>query len=806
MPTMDASGGPVLRPTRRPATPDVYSAPPRRRRATPRCPPESALPTIAHRTTFHLRRLLAATLVMVIGTVARPAGAWAHAELLSSDPAANATLTESPAAVVLTFTEAVDPATVSVELLDEAQDAVAGVGDPTVDGGVTVRASLPTLDPGVYTVSYQVVSSVDGHATAGIFAFLVDPTGTEAAPTGSGSETSPSVDVTTILARWLGLLGSLIALGSLLLWWTAGRRALTDLGLAERRPPWGTVASAASVAVAGTALYLWLAARPIVDAAARSGVAPPSTGIPLDVAGPFGWTPFSIAMRVAVAALLATSVVAVLGAVRGRGGDGRALPLAGTILLLVALGAMSQAAHAAAAGGPLFGALDWVHLVAVAAWLGALPAAFVLAARARRFRPALASILRRHGAVALVAGPVVVLTGVANSPLVLGTPRDVVGSDYGNLVLAKAALVSVALGLGAVNHFALRGRGRAATATLVGAELVVAALAVAAAATMVTIQPAAARAPRLVAAEVNPAHLYGAAGPSTVHAAVNLPAPGNQQYEVAVNDAETGSPRLDVQKVFLDFTPPAGTDLPSERIEMTPSGTVPGLYTARGAYTPLDGTWRLDVVVRRHGALDESVSFALPVSSPGPAEEAPPEDSGIGVPAPLAALWPILPAGPLAWLLVPAALLLAWFLGRDPRGQPLRTVLRAALVVVALAAGLGAGSRDLVAAANAPPSAVSASPSASPPAGAESVARGERLYQANCLACHGRDGLGDGPVRTLPGAGDLPAAVRGASAAELDYRMANGVAGTAMPAFIGQLTPGERQDLVAYLRSRWGGP
>jgi copper transport protein len=759
------------------------------------------LPTFAPRSTLHARPLLAAALLVLMATVAGPSETRAHAELVSSVPAANATLTQSPDALVLTFTEAVDPATVSVELLDENQAVVPDVGDATVTGGVTVRVELPELDPGVYTVNYQVVSTVDGHATAGIFAFLVDPTGTEVAPTEGPSSTSPSVDPTTIAARWLGLLGSLLALGSLLLWWTAGRHGLSDVGVADRRPPWIAVATAASAAGAGTALYLWLAARPILEAAERSGVQPPSSGIPLDVAGPFGWTPFAIAMRVALVAVLITAGLAVLAAVRG---GGRGPAIAATSLLLVALAATSQAAHAAAAGGPLFGALDWLHLVGVAAWLGGLPAAFILASRARPFRPALARILRRHGAVAIVAGPMVILTGVANSPLVLGAPRDLVGSDYGNLLVAKAVLVSVALGLGAVNHLALRGRGRATTATLVGVELVVAALAVAAAATMVTIQPAATRAPRLVSAPVNAAHLYGTVGPSTVHAAVNLPAPGNQQYEVAIEDATSGAPRLDVQKVFLDFTPPAGTGLPGERVEMAPSSTVPGLYTARGAYTPLDGEWRLEVVVRRHGALDESIGFALPVSSPGPTEQAPPDDTGVGVPAPLAVLWPVLPPGPLAWLLVPAALLGAWFVGRRRGGAPV-AALRAALVVLALAAGLGAGSRDLVAAANAPPGSAVANPSATPPVDATAVARGERLYQANCAACHGRDGEGDGPVETLPGGGDLAAAVRGASAAELDYRIGNGVAGTAMPAFIGQLTPAERQALVAYLRSRWGG-
>jgi mono/diheme cytochrome c family protein len=41
------------------------------------------------------------------------------------------------------------------------------------------------------------------------------------------------------------------------------------------------------------------------------------------------------------------------------------------------------------------------------------------------------------------------------------------------------------------------------------------------------------------------------------------------------------------------------------------------------------------------------------------------------------------------------------------------------------------------------------------------------------------------------------------SAAELGYRIANGVAGTPMPAFAGVLSEPERLDLIAYLRSRW---
>ena len=81
----------------------------------------------------------------------------------------------------------------------------------------------------------------------------------------------------------------------------------------------------------------------------------------------------------------------------------------------------------------------------------------------RRARPAVAEALKRHSQVAMVAAPVVVLTGLANSPLLLGSPRELVASDYGNLLLSKAFLFCVAVGIGAMNHFLVRlGRARRA--------------------------------------------------------------------------------------------------------------------------------------------------------------------------------------------------------------------------------------------------------------------------------------------------------------------------------------------------------
>ncbi|HEX7195734.1 MAG TPA: copper resistance protein CopC [Candidatus Limnocylindria bacterium] len=722
-----------------------------------------------------------------------PAPVLAHAELVTSDPLPNASLVEGPRSISLTFSEPIDPDSAVVELLDSQLRGIDGLGRLAVeDDGRRARLTLPPLEPAIYTVSYEVVSTVDGHATQGLFAFVVDPTGAEAPPSIVPTSSSPSVDGWAVAARWLALLAALIGLGSLVTWWHAGRPALAALATrADRRPPWLFVIVAGIGTAGGLIAYLALSARPIAGAA----------GLSLDPAAAFGWTPFAIAMRVAILGAIAAVLV---GAVARAAvtSHGVAAAVAGACLAL-ALAGMSAAGHASSLGGPLNVAVDWLHLVAVAAWLGGLPAVYALARRARGSetgtRHVAAEILRRHGRMALVAAPFVVLTGLANSPLVLGSSRELVASPHGNLLLAKAVLVSVALGIGAANHLLLRGRGRGSTAALVGAELAIAALAVMAAATMVTIQPGAARQPVVTGPTVQPAHLFGEAGPSYVHASVSVPAPGRQTYQVTVRDATSGGPRPDVQKVFLAFTPPADSRLEPTRVELE-RREIDGLFAAEGAYTPFVGEWNLDVIVRRAGARDESVSFELPVAEPSPPLLAPPPDTGIGVPAPLAAVWGVLPSGPIGWLPPAIAIVAAIAIGTRFRRA---AVVRGALVGLAAVFALSAGSRWVVEAANRPTAEELADLG---DAGGGFADAGAGVYLANCASCHGTHGEGDGPISVLPAPQPLDESVPDMTDAELSYRIANGLAGTPMPAFAASLTDRERHDLVAYLRERWGSP
>jgi len=242
------------------------------------------------------RAVAAALLGVIAAALLAPAIAAAHAELVSSTPAANASLREAPTALTMTFNEPIDPATASIQLLDELQQAVAGIGAVQVDtSGLVASVDVPTLDPGVYTVSYRVTSAIDGHVTAGIWAFLIDPTGSQPPPAIAAESGSPSGDALTVGTRWLSLSAALVLVGLALFWLVTARPALARQ-TSSIGAPWGVIFVTALVAFAALGAYLAVAARPFVEG---SGVHPGQgggDGISLDFAAPFGGTPFAMAM------------------------------------------------------------------------------------------------------------------------------------------------------------------------------------------------------------------------------------------------------------------------------------------------------------------------------------------------------------------------------------------------------------------------------------------------------------------------------------------------------------------------------
>lgn len=81
-------------------------------------------------------------------------------------------------------------------------------------------------------------------------------------------------------------------------------------------------------------------------------------------------------------------------------------------------------------------------------------------------------------------------------------------------------------------------------------------------------------------------------------------------------------------------------------------------------------------------------------------------------------------------------------------------------------------------------------------------AKGQPIYQAKCMTCHGPQGKGDGPIgpQLKPRAADFTAGEsKKKSADELRRIIESGKPNTAMAAWKSQLSAGEIDDLLAYV-------
>lgn len=107
--------------------------------------------------------LVAGSLLLLSGVTQR--AALAHALLVRSEPAANAELTSSPPSVDIWFSEPLESGFSHIRLIDAGGEDVPGAGPSAVDASDPSHMSLPLpdLSPGIYTVIWTTLSSVDGH-------------------------------------------------------------------------------------------------------------------------------------------------------------------------------------------------------------------------------------------------------------------------------------------------------------------------------------------------------------------------------------------------------------------------------------------------------------------------------------------------------------------------------------------------------------------------------------------------------------------------------------------------------------------
>ena len=533
-----------------------------------------------------------AALVLVVAgwALGAPRAASAHALLRHSDPEGGAVLPQAPNAVTLTFTEQPETSLSAVHVLDgsgrpvEQAPAQAVAGDP-----LQLRVPVPRLPQGVYTVSWRTVSRVDGHVTGGAFAFGIGVTPSASQATGG---TSPPPTPLSVAAKWALYAGLSGLLGAAWVW------TLTV-------PPPGPAAWNGAFLLVAWALAAVGIVLLAIDQAATAGV---SLGRLLGT--PLGQTLWARALAI-VAAGVALAWARALPPLRRR------LPLAVSgLAAAAAMFAHVLGGHAAASGGMWRWANvadQWVHFAAVGTWIGGLAALLVMVRGAPDAGAATAA--RRFSLVAGVTLGILAAAGILRAVAEVGRWDALLSTDFGRLVLLKAAILLVVAWLGAVNRFRnvpAAGRTLVGLRRIGGAELALAAVVLATTALLTGFAP-----PSLSQEPARPAavlHVSGNDFATSVRVRMEISPglPGVDDFIAHITDYDTGRP-VAASSVALRFDKPDRPDIGASTLAMVrrPDGT----YEGRGANLSFDGPWNVTMTIQQ-AATSTSVPLIVNVPSP----------------------------------------------------------------------------------------------------------------------------------------------------------------------------------------------
>ncbi len=369
----------------------------------------------------------AALLLLLLALAWWPGEARAHASLLSSSPADGSALRAAPTEVTLRFDEAVRP--VLVRLVGPGGVEVAPAGPPAVEGGV-LRASYPRdLPPGVYLLSYRVISA-DSHPVAGTVAFGIGAAGTTVRAAGAaGTSMAASIwAVPSEVTRWVFYVAVVTTAGAAVF-----RRWVTDVPPRLRQ----MLQSVALAGVLAAALQVGLRGAMLADAPV-SGLLDPDT-----------W-------RLGAGTTLAWSVLVsgagLLGCAVALGQAGQGWRWSGLASALVVLAGFPLSGHAASTE------LGWiatlalvVHMLAVVYWLGSFwPLIEVLRGSAK-----MVAAVKRFSRIAIPAVTLLMASGSALAFVQAGRGAALVESRYGWLVAGKLALFLPLVALAAWNRLML---------------------------------------------------------------------------------------------------------------------------------------------------------------------------------------------------------------------------------------------------------------------------------------------------------------------------------------------------------------
>lgn len=390
------------------------------------------------------------TIVILIGLVTVPIVS-AHANLVESSPSSGEQVEDAPDKLVLTYSEGVQLAEVTVESADG--DRIDGDAQVDQNDKAIVHVPLEDVDNGTYVVQWEVLS-VDGHTTSGSFFFVVGdepPTREQLLDTFEEDDDEYSVTLAEPAFRSTYLAGVIILVGApltlLFAVYPLARRHGVDIEAADRPTHW---------LFGGTLLVVLLAA---------TGLAvvqfPAQRSLSIGTVEQFLEAELGLSWLVRTGVILVLGLVTAVRVARSKRISKRvwlgAMAVGGLLLQLT----MSRTSHSAAVVDGTAGILtDFGHLVGASLWLGGLVILATIVptylARADDVTTLATQLISRFSVLAVAGVALAGATGLAIAAWHVPTVDSLGATLYGSALSVKTLLVLIAIGLGGVNRFVLR--------------------------------------------------------------------------------------------------------------------------------------------------------------------------------------------------------------------------------------------------------------------------------------------------------------------------------------------------------------
>jgi copper transport protein len=532
-----------------------------------------------------VRRKGSAALLVAAALLGLTGRAQAHALVKSSAPSDGQLLDASPSEVIVSFTEPPDPTLSLLHVLDSSgKEVESGKSALVVGDRFSLRVPVTRLPNGVYTVSWRAISLADGHVTAGSFTFGVGVSAvTPAEPPKEAAVARPTA--ASVLGRWGLLWGLILLLGAAMSSTLIFRGKLTGARVG--------VPAAWILAIVGLTIFAFAEAS--------------SVGVSI---GKLLSSGRGRLLDYQALGLGLTLVPAALFAIRG----GR---LAGLLLGVGAAATMLVHSIASHAGGAASGELakvgsQWVHILAVGAWVGGLPW-LILGTRADLGGTRVLAV-RRFSLMATFAIAIVALTGALRAIDEVGSFNKLTTTDFGKTLIVKVVLFGGLGLLGAVNRFRLvpalsrASRAMSRLRGTVSAEIVFGIAIVAVTALLSGFVP-----PSLIVETKprTPQRLVATGSDFAKSARVRLVITpgfvGGNKFELTAADFDTGKP-LDASRISLSFSQPDRPEIRPSVVELQKSGD---RWTASGTALARRGSWTVTALVQQPAT---SVQVSLRVS------------------------------------------------------------------------------------------------------------------------------------------------------------------------------------------------